>query len=185
MNQPKVTVGLYRHFKGGYFYVTGFSKSALDESTPMVNYFNVCYPEHGGFVRPLNNFTASFEIDPILNEIKYIKDREDNVTGQHHRFERVKDLNFQLGSVSTEQLIEELRTRTDSPIHGLDIEALHSKVFAKDYIIGEAFEQTEDFPQGVSTLAVFSTEEKAKQFFENHGFNYRTKVFKRTFIEVE
>lgn len=184
MNQPNVTVGLYRHFKGGYFYVTGFSKSALDESTPMVNYFNVCYPEHGGFVRPLNNFTASFEIDPILNKVIHIKDREDNVTGQHHRFERIKDLDFQLGSISTEQLIEELRKRTDSPIHGLDIEALHSKVFAKDYIIGEAFDN-EGYPRGVDSLVVFDTEEEAKVYFESHMFNSKTKVFKRTFIEVE
>lgn len=184
MNDVTVTVGLYRHFKGGYYYVTGLSKSAIDEETIMVNYFDVCHPEYGNFVRPLDNFTASFEIDPFLNVVKYIKDRPDNVTGQHHRLERVKDLNFQIGSVSTEQLIEELRKRTDSPIHELDIKGLQSEIFVRDYVIGEAYYETEDYPRGVYTVVSFDTEEEAKEYFESHMFNHKTRIFKRTFIEV-
>ena len=175
----RVSVGLYRHFKGQYYYVTGLSKSATDEKTVMVNYFNVCHPEFGSFVRPLDDFTATHEEDG-----RVIKDRPDNVTGQIMRLERVKDLNFQLGSVSTEQIIDELRRRTDSPIHELDIEGLQSKIFSKDYCVGEACEATEDTPRGVYTVSTFETPEQAYQYLSTHQHKRNTKVFKRTFIEV-
>ena len=174
-----VSVGLYRHFKGQYYYVTGLSKSATDEKTVMVNYFNVCHPEFGSFVRPLDDFTATHEEDG-----RSIKDRPDNVTGQIMRLERVKDLNFQLGSVSTEQIIDELRRRTDSPIHELDIEGLQSKIFSKDYCVGAACEATEDTPRGVYTVSTFDTPEQAYQYLSTHQHKRNTKVFKRTFIEV-
>lgn len=175
----RVSIGLYRHFKGQYYYVTGLSKSATDEKTVMVNYFNVCHPEFGSFVRPLDDFTATHEEDG-----RSIKDRPDNVTGQVMRLERVKDLNFQLGSVSTEQIIDELRRRTDSPIHELDIEGLQSKIFSKDYCVGEACEATEDTPRGVYTVSTFETPEQAYQYLSTHQHKRNTKVFKRTFIEV-
>ena len=175
----RVSVGLYRHFKGQYYYVTGLSKSATDEKTVMVNYFNVCHPEYGSFVRPLDDFTATHEEDG-----RSIKDRPDNVTGQIMRLERVKDLNFQLGSVSTEQIIDELRRRTDSPIHELDIEGLQSNIFSKDYCVGEACEATEDTPRGVYTVSTFETPEQAYQYLSTHQHKRNTKVFKRTFIEV-
>lgn len=175
----RVSIGLYRHFKGQYYYVTGLSKSATDEKTVMVNYFNVCHPEFGSFVRPLDDFTATHEEDG-----RSIKDRPDNVTGQIMRLERVKDLNFQLGSVSTEQIIDELRRRTDSPIHELDIEGLQSKIFSKDYCVGEACEATEDTPRGVYTVSTFETPEQAYQYLSTHQHKRNTKVFKRTFIEV-
>ena len=72
MNNVKVTVGLYRHFKGQYYYVTGLSKSATDENTIMVNYFNVCHPEYGSCTRPLDDFVATYEEDG-----RDIKDRKD------------------------------------------------------------------------------------------------------------
>ena len=141
MNNLSVTVGLYRHFKGAYYYVTGLSHDALDDKTVMVNYFNVCHPEYGACVRPLYSFTATVEEDGRI-----IQERLDNVTGQIARFERVKDLNFQLGSVSTEQLLTELRSRTDSPIHELDIEGLKSDIFVTDYVVAEPYEATDCYP---------------------------------------
>lgn len=179
MSEVRVTVGLYRHFKGQYFYVTGLSKSATDEKTVMVNYFNVCHPEYGSFVRPLDDFVSDLDDKAVAVVL-----RKDNVTGQRLRFERVKDLNFQLGSVSTEQLIEELRTRTDSPIHELDIEGLRSEVYAKDYCVGEACEATEDTPRGVYTIASFDKQMDAENYYSTHKHTKTTKVFKRTFIEV-
>lgn len=178
MNETTVTIGLYRHFKGQYFYVTGLSKS-YDEKTIMVNYFNVCHPEFGSFVRPLDNFTATHEEDG-----RSIKDRPDNVTGQIMRFERVKDLNFQLGSISTEQLIEELRSRKDSPIHELDIEGLMSDVFSTDYVVGVSYDNPE-FSRGVEVICVTDTKEQAEQYLSTHIHRRGTRVFKRTFIEVE
>lgn len=186
MSKVSVTVGLYRHFKGGYYYVTGLSRSATDEKTIMVNYFDVCHPEAGAFVRPLDDFIADHDTTEQFGDemTLYIKDRVDNVTGQIARFERVKDLNFQLGSISTEQLIRELRKRTDSPIHELDIEGLQSKIFAKDYCVGEACEATEDTPRGVYTLASFDKQMDAENYLLTHAHKKNTKVFKRTFIEV-
>lgn len=175
-----VSIGLYRHFKGEYYYVTGLAKNTVDEKSIMVYYFNVCHPEYGSFVRPLDDFVATHEEDG-----RAIKDRPDNVTGQLKRLERVKDLNFQIGSVSTEQLIAELRRRTDSPIHELDIEGLQSKVFSKDYVVGEAYEQTDKTDKGVYTVSVHSTPEQAKEYIATHVHKRNTKVFKRTFIEVQ
>lgn len=182
----RVTVGLYRHFKGGYYYVTGLSRSATDEKTILVNYFDVCHPEVGAFSRPLADFIADHDTTEQFGDemTLYIKDRFDNVTGQSVRFERVKDLNFQLGSVSTEHLIRELRKRTDSPIHELDIEGLQSKIFAKDYCVGEACEATEDTPRGVYTIASFDKQLDAENYLYTHKHKKNTKVFKRTFIEV-
>ena len=176
----RVSVGLYRHFKGHYFYVTGLSRSATDEKTFMVNYFNVCHPEQGSFVRPLDDFISDLDDKAVAIIL-----RKDNVTGQFKRFERVKDLNFQLGSVSTEQLIEELRRRTDSPIHELDIEGLQSNIFSKDYIVGEAFEETDKLPRGVYTISTHTTVEEAQKYFSTHTHKRCAKVFKRTFIEVK
>lgn len=176
----RVSVGLYRHFKGDYFYVTGLSRSALDEKTVMVNYFNVCYPEFGNFVRPLSDFTSDLD-----DKATAIVLRKDNATGQHRRFERVRDLNFQLGSISTEQLIAELRTRTDSPIHELDIEGLNSSIFCRDYVVGEAFEENDNLPRGVYTESAHTTREEAERYLSTHQHKRNTRVFKRTFIEIE
>lgn len=175
----KVTIGLYRHFKGDYFYVTGLSKSAEDERTVMVNYFNVCHPEYGSFVRPLDDFVATHD------DKGAIADKFLNITGQTARFERIKELNFQLGSISTEHLINELRRRTDSPIHELDIEGLRSNIFCTDFIIGDKHFATEDYPCGVSTIASFEDVERAKKYYETHKHRLSTSVFKRTFIEVK
>lgn len=184
MSDVRVTVGLYRHFKGQYYYVTGLSRSATDESTVMVNYFDVCNPQFGSFVRPLNDFVDMVSHFDTLGVEVLIVDRPDNVTGQFARFERVQDLNFQLGSVSTEQIIDELRKRTDSPIHELDIEGLRSKVFSKDYCVGEAYEETEDSPKGVYTISVFESVEEAEKYLTTHPHRKDTRIFKRTFIEV-
>lgn len=177
MNEPKVTIGLYRHFKGEYYFVQNIVKDAVRDIA-MCQYFNVSHTEYGIFVRPVDEwFSEDTEKGKII-------DRLDNKTGQKYRFEKVRNLNFQLGSVSTEQLIKELRNRVDSPIHELDIEGLQSKIFAKDYIVGEACEQTEDTPQGVYTIASFNDEDSASMYYYSHLHNKKTKVFKRVFIEV-
>ena len=174
-----ISIGLYRHFKGDYYYVSSLSKSAVDEKTVVVNYFNVCYPERGSFVRPLDDFIATHD------EKGAIADRPTNRTGQISRFERVKDLNFQVGSISTEQLIAELRRRTDSPIHELDIEGLRSNIFCTDYVLGDKYFATEDYPCGISTIASFDDIEKARKYYYSHKHRKATGIFKRTFIEVE
>lgn len=176
-------LGLYRHFKGGYYYVTSVVKSCgdtIDYKGLLVNYFNICKPLDGNFVRPLSEFISDKDKEGVL-----IAEREDNVTGQIKRFEQVKDLNWQISSVSTEQLINELQKRNDSPIHELDIEGLQSKIFSTDYIVGIPHEGEEDIPRGVDTLAIFNDSYDAHNYLTNHYKGSRQKIFKRTFIEVD
>lgn len=174
----QVSIGLYRHFKGTYYYVTSISRNANNYDEYLVNYFDVCHPEKV-CTRPLTDFIATTEEDGRL-----IKDRPDNITGQYVRFERIYNLDWQISSVSTEQLIEELRIRNDSPIHELDIDGLRSPVVAKDYVVGDLFEATKDTPKGVYTLATFETEEEARTYLATHMGRKNTGVFKRTFIKV-
>lgn len=185
-----VPIGLYRHFKGDYFYVNNVTKASEDYSL-RVTYFNVCKPGLGMFSRPIHEFfsiTDRQEKDDFGEWFEAgatIKDRLDNVTGQIHRFERVVDLNFQLSSVSTEQLIDELRKRKDSPIHELDIEGLRSNIYSVDYVVGKKFESTEERPAGVDTINVFFNEEDAEIYFQNQVAKARKGVFKRVFIECD
>lgn len=182
--------GLYRHFKGQYFYVMGVDRASEDKSF-RVRYFNVCHPEYGTFSRPLHEFfslTDKLEKDDNGEWFDVglaIKDRKDNVTGQIRRFERIDNIDFQIGSVSTEQLIDELRRRTDSPIHELDIEGLRSPVFCTDYVVGIKHNATEETPAGVDHINVFFNEEDAQKYFSNQVAKARKAVFKRTFIEVQ
>lgn len=182
--------GLYRHFKGQYFYVMGVDRASEDKSF-RVRYFNVCHPEDGTFSRPLHEFfslTDKLEKDDNGEWFDVglaIKDRKDNVTGQIRRFERIDNIDFQIGSVSTEQLIDELRRRTDSPIHELDIEGLRSPVFCTDYVVGIKHNATEETPAGVDPINVFFNEEDAQKYFSNQVAKARKAVFKRTFIEVQ
>lgn len=175
MNMPKI--GLYRHFKGSYYFVQNIVKDAVREVS-MCYYYNVCHPEYGLFVRPCSEWFDNYTDKGL------IKDREDNVTGQCTRFAVVKDLDFQLSSVSTEQLLAELGRRVDSPIHEVDIEGLRSPVFSKDYVVGEAYEPTEDTPKGVYTVSTHDTLANARRYFESHKRKKNTRIFKRTFIDV-
>lgn len=172
------SVGLYRHFKGEYYFVQNIVKDCSND-TVFCQYFNVCHPEYGTFVRPVESFLERFYFEKDV--CIHIKDRIDNVTGQTYRFERVKDLNFQLGSVSTEQLISELRKRVDSPIHELDIEGLNSNIDCKDYVIGQHYEG-ENY---VATINSFNTESQAKIYLATHKVNPEAHLYKRTFIRIK
>ena len=179
MIDVSVTLGLYRHFKGQYYYVTGISTDATDEKTKVVTYFNVCHPEYGSYTRPVSDFLATHD-----EKGRAIAERVDNFTGMPTRFEKVKDLNFQIGSLSTQQLISELRNRIDSPIHEIDIEGLQSNIFSRDYVIGNKYNATEDYPCGVATVVTFDTEEQARKYYSTHQHLKSTGIFKRVFIEI-
>lgn len=188
MDKLPVSIGLYRHFKGQYFYVTSISKSCTnkEEGSYIVNYFNVCHPEEGIFSRKLEEFISISDKKKDGVEV-FIKDRKDNVTGQIARMERVKELNFQLGSVSTEQLIDELRRRKDSPIHELDIEGLRSDIYSSDYVIGIKHDKVPGVCEaGVETDNVFFTEFEAWQYYYDWCSTVKREkgVFKRVFIEL-
>jgi len=162
--------GLYRHFKGAVYFADTLMKDQDGEWR--VHYCNATTPTVW-YARPL----AEWDTD--------VTDRigKDNITGQTHRFERLSSAVAPLArDVSTGQLVRELATREDSPLHGLDLECLMSAVKCVDFCVGTFCPSTKDCEAGVYTHASFATKEDA--------FNSRTlsstpgaKVFKRTFIE--
>lgn len=185
MNSISVKPGLYRHFKGQYYCVTGISKSALDEKTFMVSYFNVCHPEYGNFVRPVEDFVADHDTcEQFGDEMTlYIKDRFDNVTGQTYRFERVEDLSFQVSSISTEQLMRELTKRQDSPIRDLDLPGAESEVFMRDYVCGVPLKD-EVHGYYLVNWVQFDDETEAWKYVQKHSLPGKiVKVFKRILLE--
>lgn len=166
-NVPKI--GLYRHFKGGYYFLMNVLRN--DDGEPLVQYVNVLHPELGYFCRPFSQWD------------EFVSDRPDNYTGQTSRFELVKDLDNTVKNISTDQLLRELRSREDSPLQDLDIDGISSLVYSRDYCIGESHEATEDYPKGVSVHEVFDTKDSAFHYMNSHARSNRFKVFRRVFIE--
>ena len=180
MNTPKVTIGLYRHFKGAYYFVQNVVKNAVT-GEDMCYYYDVMHPEKGLFVRPVSEWFDEYNTDGVFK----IVDRPDNVTGQKHRFEKVSSIDYSISNFTTEHLMRELAQRTDSPLQALDIKGVNDRVFSVDYVIGEKCPATEDHPDGVVTIASFNTEEQAKTYFATHRLRRSAGVFKRTFIELD
>ena len=176
-----VTIGLYRLYSGGYYYVNTISKE-LRTGNNVATFFNVLHPEYGMYSEAESEFrsTSVFEGRPV-------KDEADNVTGQVHKFEKVKSLEEMEKNITTEKLVNELNNRVDSPIRGLDIEGMNDKVFSVDYVVGEEVQEDldNDIPKGVSSILSFTTEGDAKKYLSSHKVNKRTRLFKRTFIKVD
>lgn len=178
MNEPKVTIGLYRHFKGAYYFVENIVRDAVDGKFKC-QYYNVLHPEFGHFVRDVDEWFS------VTTDKGAIVTRNDNFIGQMCRFEKVYDLDDGVANLTTEHLIRVLANRSDSPLQKLDIEGLSNKVFCTDYVVGDKHYQTDEYPKGISTVATFTTEEEAKNYYDTHSHLRSTGVFKRTFIEVD
>lgn len=79
MEKVKIN-GVYRHFKGNYYYVLNV---ALDSETQ----------ERIVVYKPLYERTDSMLwVRPEKMFLESISERPDNITGQKHRFELVEDL---------------------------------------------------------------------------------------------
>lgn len=171
-------LGLYRHFKGGYYYVFNVVTDTTDEDTLCAVYTDAMHPEAGNFVRPLTDFYA------LEDENGLIQLRKDNVTGQKYRFEKVKSIDNPVENLSTEQLIDELRKREDSPLQDLDIEGLSDLVYCYDLCVGIKHEATDEFPKGVSVQAIYDADEREKML-NNLPMGTKLVPFKRVFIEIK
>lgn len=170
------TLGLYRHFKGAYYFLSNILRGSTQDCKGYVcEYFNVLHPEYGHFSRPVEQWDTD------------VSDRigKDNVTGQVHRFEKVVSIDTDIKNFTTENLLTELSRRPDSPLQSLDIEGLSECVVATDFIVGEYEKATEDEPAGVFVEAAFSTKDQAHRYWLNHARNQRAKVYKRTFLPVD
>ena len=170
------TLGLYRHFKGAYYFLSNILRDSTQDCKGFVcEYFNVLHPGYGHFSRPVEQWDTD------------VTDRigKDNVTHQTHRFEKVVSIDTDIKNFSTEHLMTELALRPDSPLQSLDIEDVSKCVAAVDYAVGELCPATDDEPQGVAVEAAFATKDRAQKYWLNHARNPRAKVFKRTFLEVD
>lgn len=83
-----VEIGLYRHFKGNYYFV--YSVGFLVDKELCVQYFRLLEPEKGSFIRPVSDFIATSCV--YKGKTISISERPDNVTGQSIRFERITKL---------------------------------------------------------------------------------------------
>lgn len=162
--------GLYRHFDGTYYLFMNLMKG---EQGNYVQYIDVLNPQMGYFYKPLDECWED------------VSERKDNYTGQLKCFELVTNLDNVVKNASTEQLVNELRKRVDSPFQSLDIDGLNECVFCSDYVVGMPYEASECSPKGVDTLNVFDTAEEAWEYLSSRKFREGTTVFKRTFIEEE
>ena len=166
--KESVTRGLYRHFKGNYYFVTNIALNCVTEK------LEVCYVDA---CRPGKTFTR--DIEDFFSEDVF--DRKDNVTGQYKRFEKVSDLNFEVSSISTPQLLKEIQNRPDSPLHGLSVEEVNSNVFSVDYVTGIPIYLSDEESQGyLSGWNSFETYEEAVNYLnKTTTMNPRTKIFKK------
>lgn len=166
-------VGLYQHFKGEYYYLLNLLRDSTTDCKEFVcQYFNVLHPEYGYFSRPFSEWFTD------------VSEREDNVTGQITRFNRIKSLDTSVVNLTTEHLMRELANRADSPLQSLDIKGVSDHVYAVDYIIGEPQDANDDHPKnGVYTVAGFDSKYEAFEALRKNG-TPRQSIFKRTFLRV-
>ena len=61
---PTLRTGIYRHYKGGFYYVVGVVRHSEDVQ-PMVLY-RALYGAGGLWVRPFNMFVESLPIDGVV-----------------------------------------------------------------------------------------------------------------------
>ena len=163
MKDTKIVNKLFRHFKGGYYFVTGTSLNVESEpSVEYVEYVSVSSIPEGipKFIRPSDNFFED------------ISDKEGNVTGQKHRFEAVTDFSNTLCVCSMESLIRELQSREDSPLIDMDIVGFNDKVEARSYqLVKIRHVKNRDIPEGeeiFELVLTFDTEEQAISFLKSH-----------------
>lgn len=176
-NGIEVTVGLYRHFKGAYYFLSSIARDENDRAICV--YYNVTCPENGEYVRELCNWFDEYTLTKDGDKL-YIVDRIDNFTGQKRRFEKVNNLNFQLGDVETSLLVAELDRRKDSPFRELDINKLNGQVVDRCFVCANIVGDE------MRNLVAFETKEEAEEYKEKHTMiNRPIKIFKRIFIEED
>lgn len=167
-NRPAM-LGLYRHFKGEYYFLMNVLRNAGSSGDDYVcQYFNVQHPEYGQFARPVSEWDTD------------VSNREDNVTGQTCRFERVT-IDNSVRNLPTQVLLSELRQREDSPLFGQD---LTDQSAYRDYCVGQTVVDPDTYSEGVFVLFVCEKKEDAFEYLRRH-FSDRVQVFCRTFIPVE
>lgn len=172
----EVEIGLYRHFKGGYYFLSKFMKY---DGEDYCCYFNVCKPFLGEFLLKVSDwYNPKYKNERDIE--KSVKESLLNRTGQSTLFAKVDDLSFELGSVETSLLVYELDKRKDSPFKDLDIDRLNSFVVDRTYVCANVV------CDELRNIVAFNTLDEAKEYRNKHDMiNKPVKVFKRVYIEEE
>ena len=164
---------IYRHFKGNLYLVTSVAITA-SELEPTVVYMSL-----NGDSQVWTRAMSEFE--------SLVPEGKENPTGQKYRFELVKDMRSILSQCTTQNLIEELKRRPDSPFNELDIEGLNNKVADREYILGEI--STHPTGNNVILRSIYSDDslEAVQSFAERHfdRLSSRVKIFKSVLVEVQ
>lgn len=113
--KSSLNVGIYRHFKGGYYIVKDI---AVDEESGDVLIVYQSLQDGQTWVRPSVVFQSR------------VPEGKENPTGQEFRFERVTNFDNQLSMVPTHVLLDELGRRNDCPV------VLSGKVWREEYLTG-------------------------------------------------
>lgn len=160
---------IYRHFKGGYYLVLSVSTDCNDTSKNYVNYVSL-NGDNKIWSRPLEEF-----IGPVpLNR--------ENPTGQADRFERVENIGNFVSSISTDNLVAELRSRRESPLNDVDLESFNEYVKYRDYVVGEL-----NVDGYVVPIVCVDSLDSAEKWCEKHfdKCSSRSKIYKRVYVEIE
>lgn len=163
---------IYRHFKGNLYIVISVAMTA-SELEPTVVYMSL-NGDNQVWTRALNEFESE------------VPEGKENPTGQKYRFEPVKSMRSILSQCTTENLIEELKNRPDSPFNETDVKGLNEKVAVREYVLGEL---KPDITGGLSLHSVYSADTLAEVegFVQRHPQwrNSRNKIFKSVLVEAQ
>lgn len=156
-NKAIIVNTLYRHFKGGYYLVEKLARNESDGKEVVV-YTSVVTGQT--FIRPYDEFFTD------------VSDREDNVTHQLYRMEPASEIRSLIKLTPTNELVEELETRADSPYESCKKIEDDENVWEVRYLLGRLVEKmdpkTEERYEEFAplTLATFDTPELAKKYRE-------------------
>lgn len=167
---------IYRHFKGNLYLVISVALNSFDLEPTVV--YKALYGDNQVWTRPLSEFES------------FVPEGKENPTGQKYRFQQVVDLRDTLSMCTTQNLIEELKKRPDSPFNEADVDGMNEKVVAREYVLGEM--RPDPVTGGDSYYSLHSTYsnddlEKVKNYAERHFdlVSSRTKIFKSVLVEVQ
>lgn len=166
---------IYRHFKGNLYLVTSVALTASDLE-PTVVYMSL-NGDNQVWTRALSEFES------------FVPEGKENPTGQRYRFQQVLDIRSLLSQCTTENLIEELKRRPDSPFNESDVEGLNDKVKIREYVLGELRHNSITGEENYFLHSTYSANslEEVQNYAERHfdRLNSRTKIFKSVLVEVQ
>lgn len=165
---------IFRHFKGGLYLILSLAKSEDDPQGEC----QVIYRSLNGDDKVWSRKQSDFESN--VPEDKF------NPTGQIKRFELVTNLRNQLSMASTQSLVDEIKTRADSPFNDLDMDGFNSRVKNREYIVGELVLSQNGEGTVLQSIMTADSQEKAIKFIENHPerVSSRVRLYKSVLIEV-